>query len=189
MRRSRKDLVPVLAIVAGGLIGASISFNFLGRSPGLLYEYSVTVESATRVAARVGTVNGQVTDAQTGASVAAAQVYIANLYLLGALSQQNGRYLLQNVPAGTHTLSVFRIGYRTTEVQITVGGGRTLDQDFSVAEGPLQVKTVIRQRKDGRFVEAMEERESVTSPTESLQPVEVGDQNRVGEVAPRGHRV
>lgn len=94
----------------------------------------MTVESATRVAARVGTVTGQVTDAQAGVSLAAAQVYIANLDLLGALSQQNGQYLLQNVPAGTHTLSVSRIGYRTTEAQITVSGDQTVEQDFSVAE-------------------------------------------------------
>jgi len=33
MRLSRKNLVPVLAIVAGGVIGASLSFGFLGRSP------------------------------------------------------------------------------------------------------------------------------------------------------------
>ena len=33
MRLSRTDLVPVLAIVAGGVIGASLSFGFLGRSP------------------------------------------------------------------------------------------------------------------------------------------------------------
>ena len=33
MRLSRAHLVPVLAIVAGGIIGASLSFGFLGRSP------------------------------------------------------------------------------------------------------------------------------------------------------------
>ena len=33
MRLSRTDFVPVLAIVAGGLIGASLSFSFLGQSP------------------------------------------------------------------------------------------------------------------------------------------------------------
>ncbi len=33
MRLSRTDLVPVLAIVAGGVIGVSLSFSFLGRSP------------------------------------------------------------------------------------------------------------------------------------------------------------
>ncbi len=30
MRLSRTDLLPVLAIVAGGVIGASLSFSFLG---------------------------------------------------------------------------------------------------------------------------------------------------------------
>ena len=53
MRLSRTDLVPVLAIVAGGVIGASLSFSFLGsRSDdvvsgvtlGLLYEASATEE-------------------------------------------------------------------------------------------------------------------------------------------------
>ena len=33
MRLSRTHLVPVLAIVAGGIIGASLSFGFLGQSP------------------------------------------------------------------------------------------------------------------------------------------------------------
>ena len=33
MRLSRTDFVPVLAIVAGGVIGASLSFGFLGQSP------------------------------------------------------------------------------------------------------------------------------------------------------------
>ncbi len=33
MRLSRTDLVPVLTIVAGGVIGASVSFSLLGRSP------------------------------------------------------------------------------------------------------------------------------------------------------------
>ena len=33
MRLSRRDFVPLLTIVAGGAIGASLSFSFLGRSP------------------------------------------------------------------------------------------------------------------------------------------------------------
>ncbi len=33
MRLSRIDLVPLLTIVAGGVMGASLSFSFLGRSP------------------------------------------------------------------------------------------------------------------------------------------------------------
>ncbi|MCH7856701.1 MAG: hypothetical protein IIB37_08110 [Gemmatimonadetes bacterium] len=65
MRLSRTDLVPVLAIVAGGVIGASFSFSLLERSrpgdvppvvPGGLYESAVTPELAVRVEYANGTV-------------------------------------------------------------------------------------------------------------------------------------
>ncbi len=120
MRLSRSDLLPMLTIMAGGVIGASLSFSLLGSRSG-------------DVPVAVGTVTGQVTDAQTGGSVAAVQVYITSLEL-GGLSQPNGLYVLQNVPAGTYTLTATRIGYRTTEAQITIGGGQTVEQNFSVAE-------------------------------------------------------
>ncbi len=89
-----------------------------------------------------GTVTGRVTDASNGQPIAAVQVFISSLDL-GGLTQQNGRYLLQNVPAGTHTLSVSRIGYRTVEAQITVGGGQTVEQNFSVAEEALQLDAIV----------------------------------------------
>ena len=48
MRFSRTDLVPVLAIVAGGMIGASLSIGFLGSGsanvPPVVYEYAATLE-------------------------------------------------------------------------------------------------------------------------------------------------
>ena len=89
-----------------------------------------------------GTVTGRVLDAQRGQPIPAVQVFIANLEL-GGLTQQNGRYLLQNVPAGTHTLSVSRIGYRTAEVQVTIGGGQTVEQDFTMSEEALQLDEII----------------------------------------------
>ena len=73
-----------------------------------------------------GTVTGRVLDSQSGLPLAAVQVFISALDL-GGLTQQNGRYLLQNVPAGTHTVTVARIGYRTTEAQVSVGGGQTVE--------------------------------------------------------------
>ncbi len=89
-----------------------------------------------------GTVTGRVLDAQSGQPIPAVQVFISSLDL-GGLTQQNGRYLLQNVPAGTHTLAVARIGYRTVEVQITVGGGQTVEQNFGLAEEALQLDEII----------------------------------------------
>ena len=43
-------------------------------------------------------ITGRVVDAQTGEPLPAVQVFIAGSGI-GALSQQNGRYLLLNVPA------------------------------------------------------------------------------------------
>jgi hypothetical protein len=68
MRLSRTDLVPVLTIVAGGILGASLSPGFFGsRSANPVPDYTL------------GMVAGQVTDAQTGLPVVAAQLYIAHL--------------------------------------------------------------------------------------------------------------
>ena len=143
MRLSRTDFVPVLTIVAGGVIGASLSFSLLerSRSADVPAPYRV-VWLSDDVPVTVGTVSGQVTDAHSGVSIAAAQVYISSLEL-GGLSQQDGRYLLQNVPVGTYTLTVARTGYRTREEQITVSGGQTVEHNFSVAEEVLQLDEII----------------------------------------------
>ncbi len=89
-----------------------------------------------------GTVTGRVLDSQSGLPLAAVQVFISALDL-GGLTQQNGRYLLQNVPAGTHTLTVARIGYRTVEAQVSVGGGQTVEQNFGMTEEALQLDEII----------------------------------------------
>ena len=181
MRLSGKDLVPVLAIVAGGAISAIASFSLLGPSLDLLDEYSFTLELTPHIVTGVGSVAGQITDAQALAPVAATQVFINSLDR-GALSRQDGRYLIENVPSGTYTLTVARIGYQTTREQITVGGGQTLEQNFALSEEPLTLSRFIargraaarvRAYRPGRFVEAMERLENVTSSPELFQPVEV----------------
>jgi len=93
-------------------------------------------------AQQTGTLTGRVTDSQGGAPVASVQVFIEGLSL-GALTQQNGRYLLVNVPAGTHTLTASRIGYRTVTQEVTVGAGATVVQDFTLSEEALQLQEVI----------------------------------------------
>ncbi len=103
---------------------------------------SATLESATRVPAELGTVTGEITDAHAGVSLAAVQVYISSLGM-GGLSQRNGRYLLQDVPVGTHTLTVDRIGYRTMQVQITVARDQTVEQDFAISEEAVALNGII----------------------------------------------
>ena len=89
-----------------------------------------------------GTVTGRISDSQTGLPIGAVQVFIPNLDL-GGLTQQNGRYLLQNIPAGTHELNVARIGYRTMAQQVTVGAGQVFEQNFAMVEEALALDEIV----------------------------------------------
>ena len=78
----------------------------------------------------------------TGQPLASVQVFLSAVNL-GALTQANGRYLIQNAPAGTYTLTAERIGYRSGSVQITVSNGQTVEQDFTLVEAALRLDELI----------------------------------------------
>ena len=103
---------------------------------------AILIAAPGLVAQQGGTITGRVTDVRSGLPVVSAQIFIQSLDL-GGLSQQNGRYLLQNVPAGTHELSVARIGYRTVAQQVTVGGGQTVELNFEITEEALALDEII----------------------------------------------
>ena len=87
-------------------------------------------------------ITGRVIDQQTGQPLAAVQVFIPDTGL-GALSQQNGRYLLLNVPVGTHTINAQRIGYGGQTAEVTVAAGETVVRDFRLAEQALGLDEII----------------------------------------------
>ena len=64
-------------------------------------------------AAQQGEVTGRVTDKTSGTALATAQVSVVGT-TIRALTGQDGRYRLVNVPPGTATLRVSYIGYATT---------------------------------------------------------------------------
>ncbi len=69
------------------------------------------------VAAQGVTLTGQVVADRTLRPIAGAQVQVQGTEL-GTLTDQRGRFLLRNVPSGTVTLQVVRLGYRTTTVEV-----------------------------------------------------------------------
>ena len=124
---------------------------------------AILIATTGLMAQQAGTITGRVSDSQTGLPLVSVQVFIQSLDL-GGLSQQNGRYLLQNVPVGTHELSVARIGYGTVTQQVTVGGGQTVELNFELAEAALALDEIIvtgtaggtQRRAIGNAVERMD---------------------------------
>ena len=88
----------------------------------------------TNAVAQDGTVTGQVTAATTGQPINGAQITILDTQL-GVLANAAGRFLINNVPAGTHTVQVVYVGYGTAteEVTVTPGGAATVDFALEVS--------------------------------------------------------
>ncbi len=59
------------------------------------------------------------------------------------LLQQNGSYNLQNVPAGTQTITVQHLGYREATQTVAVPAGDSVVVNFVISESALQLDEVI----------------------------------------------
>jgi TonB-linked SusC/RagA family outer membrane protein len=97
---------------------------------------------ATLASQEGGTLTGQVIDGATNQPLASAQVSIPALNV-GSLTQQNGRFILINVPPGSHVVSVQRIGYRSGSATVTIVPGGSVNQVFSLTQEALALDEII----------------------------------------------
>src|SRR5688572_9879039 len=89
-----------------------------------------------------GRVVGAVTDAQSGQPLGEVQVYIPGTGL-GALSRANGRFIILNVPAGTHQVRAERIGPTTANQNVTVTADQTAEVNFQLGTQALGLDEII----------------------------------------------
>ena len=87
-------------------------------------------------------ITGTVRDQGTGDPVAAAQVFVEGTSL-GSLTLANGSYSIADVPAGTHTLTVQFLGYRTESASVTVAAGQSAVQNFFLSQQALQLDELV----------------------------------------------
>ena len=98
---------------------------------------------APRLAAQGnGEVTGRVTDKTSGLALAGAQISVANT-TIRALTNQDGRYHVVNVPAGAQTVRVAIIGYGTTTQPVTVPAGGSATLDFAIPQVPFALEALV----------------------------------------------
>ena len=91
-----------------------------------LFVLALLAMSATSVQAQAGgRILGIVTDAQSGQPLGEVQVYIPGTGL-GALTRANGRFIILNVPAGTHQVNAERIGLTSVTQSVTVAADQAV---------------------------------------------------------------
>lgn len=120
------------------------------------------------VEAQTGRVVGRVLSAQTAEPLSSAQVFVGE-GSIGALSSIDGRYVLRDVPVGTHEITVQLIGYGgKTVTGVAVTDGRTTELDITVESQAVSLEGVV--------VTSMAERGSTTSlMTERRRSVVLSD--------------
>ena len=100
------------------------------------------VHAAPVHAQATGTVTGMVVDATSGRTLESAQVYISSLNM-GGLSNQSGRFLILNVPAGSHELRVELIGYAGATQNITVTAGQATTVEMQLNSTALRLQELV----------------------------------------------
>ncbi len=89
-----------------------------------------------------GIIIGQVVQQGNMQPLAAAQVSIVGTGL-GMVTAQNGSFRIVNVPAGTHTVRVQRIGFEQRDQEVTVQAGATVEVEFSLPSVALGLDEIV----------------------------------------------
>ncbi|MEJ7760473.1 MAG: SusC/RagA family TonB-linked outer membrane protein [Gemmatimonadaceae bacterium] len=89
-----------------------------------------------------GTITGQVLDASNQRPVQEAQVFVVGTQR-GASTDQQGRYSITNVPAGSYEVRARRVGYAPGLQRVTVGAGVSAAANFALATSAAQLEEVV----------------------------------------------
>ncbi len=89
-----------------------------------------------------GSVTGQVTASQTQRPLGGVQVHIPGTGI-GSLTNADGRFLLINVPVGSHTVRAQLLGFGAAEQSVSVAAGATATASFQLQESAIALDEVV----------------------------------------------
>ena len=88
-----------------------------------------------------GTISGKVIDSK-GDGIPGVNVILENTSI-GAASNVNGVYKIENVPAGNYTIKFSAVGFKSQEFTVTVSSNQTTEQNATLKEDVLQMEGVV----------------------------------------------
>src|SRR5512138_851754 len=93
-------------------------------------------------AQQTGTIQGTVTDQVTKAPLSGVQVFVVGTGT-GALTDQDGGFLLTDVPSGMQTVRAERIGYGEVERQVEVPAGGSTTVQLQLSESAIGLDQIV----------------------------------------------
>ena len=89
-----------------------------------------------------GTVTGTVTDRSTNAPLAGVQISITGTQL-GTITNNEGRFLITNVPSGTREVRATSIGYSAGYQSVAVSPGETVTVNFTLETSAVALEEIV----------------------------------------------
>ena len=129
----------------GALLPCTVTENLMHqmRSYWLALTALLVAIPLTARAQDAGRVSGVIIDAGDNRPLTAVQVSVAGTRL-AALTNDDGRYTINNVPAGRYTINARRLGYRAASLpDVAVGAGATATANFSLEAIGLTLDAVV----------------------------------------------
>lgn len=117
-----------------------------------------------------GRIVGRIIDASTGQGLSEVGVQIVGT-TLGTMSGVEGRYAVPNIPAGTVTIQVRRLGYAPKSVTgILLNAGQTLEQNITMQTSTVQLQVVqtTATAERGTVNEALDQQRTATGIVSSV---------------------
>ena len=108
----------------------------------LLTVFIMVLLSSQLAFAQTGAISGQVTDADSGETVPGANIFITELDR-GAATDIDGNYVIENVPAGTYSLTATFVGYRTFRQTVQVSSGQTTTVNIAMQIGAIGLDELV----------------------------------------------
>ena len=123
---------------------SSVSFRRLTRVLGrttVAACVALALGSPAHAQQATGSITGQVT-ARSAAPLSEVQVLLVGTQM-GALTANNGRFLIHNVAPGNYQLQVIRIGYATQTQAVTVAADQVAVANFVLADEALGLDEIV----------------------------------------------
>ena len=129
------------------------------------------------VAGTDGTIRGQVKDTE-GSPLPGVQIFVPEL-AMGAIADQNGNYIILNLPVGTYDIKVMMIGYQTqTMKDVNVIMDQTMWLNFTLAIAAIEGDEV-EVYGEKPLVEKGQTSRKITIDSETIESLPIRDLNEV----------
>jgi outer membrane receptor protein involved in Fe transport len=103
---------------------------------------ALAVALPASLAAQTGRVTGRVLNASNNSPIGVAQITIGDTGL-GVAATQDGRFVVLNVPVGTHEVVAERIGFRTERQMVQVSATEVAFVEFRMSETALELDELV----------------------------------------------